>query len=428
MENIVFSPSGNVSLRINDDKMSAWMYLHKNGKIIDEREILNLIEESGIRYGFEDALEWMADNGYNKDFEKPFPVAICKTAVNKEQIRLLFNPEKSYNPEKEWNFKDIVNWTCVEPGRALADIPLTDLLNMDSSINIFGEPASAVADLLTLNSYLGNNVSLDSEGKKIISVTRGYPYVDSENRVCIAENVHYKGDIKFINIPMTLGAALTVEGSINKTKLSMTRDLHVKGNIISSEIYTEGNLTVDGDILECQASGIVVTQDIKVKSISDSLVLCMGNIIFGENITGSRIIAEKQLIGNPETSRITASQVMSYTMIDVANIGSEEGSETEVEITVSPFLKERLSQMTKVLDKLSVSPNLNADSIDKFGKKLKMVEEDFSRELNKFLNNKPPQPRFVKVRNQLFKKTYVRVFKNSHFIKQNQSNVEFNEA
>jgi uncharacterized protein (DUF342 family) len=427
MENIIYSPSGSISIRINEDKMSAWMYIHKTGKIIDELEILSLIQDAGIRNGFDEALEWMAENGYNKDFEKPFPVAICKASINKEQIKLHFDPEKAYNPDKEWNFKDIVNWSCVEPGKTLADIPLSDFMDVSNSLNIYGEPASDVANMLTLNSYIGTNVSLDIDGKRIISEIRGYPYLDTEGRICVADRITYVGDIKFISVPVTLGASLTVEGSINKTHLSMTRDLTIKGNIINSEINTEGNLVVEGDILECQGTGIVVTQDIRVKGISDSLVLCMGNIYFENVISGSRIVAEKQIAGDPDKSQIFASQVMSYKNVDVADIGSPEGTDTEIEITVSPFLKERLMQMTKVMDKLKMSPILNKDKIDTFSKKLKIVEEDLSREMTRYLNTKVEQPRFVKARNQLYKKSYIRVFKNSYTIKQNQANAEFTE-
>lgn len=407
--------------------MSAWMYIHKTGNIIDELEILSLIQDAGIRNGFDEALEWMAENGYNKDFEKPFPVAICKASINKEQIKLHFDSEKAYNPDKEWNFKDISSWSCVEPGKTLADIPLSDFMDTSNSLNIYGEPASDVANMLTLNSYIGTNVSLDIDGKRIISEIRGYPYLDTEGRICVADRITYVGDIKFISVPVTLGASLIVEGSINKTHLSMTRDLTIKGNIINSEINTEGNLVVEGDILECQGTGIVVTQDIRVKGISDSLVLCMGNIYFENVISGSRIIAEKQIAGDPDKSQIFASQVMAYKNVDVADIGSPEGADTEIEITVSPFLKERLMQMTKVMDKLKLSPVLNKDKIDTFSKKLKIVEEDLSREMTRFLNTKVEQPRFVKARNQLYKKSYIRVFKNSYAIKQNQANAEFTE-
>jgi len=427
MENIIYSPSGSISIRINEDKMSAWMYIHKTGKIIDELEILSLIQDAGIRNGFDEALEWMAENGYNKDYEKPFPVAICKASINKEQIKLHFDTEKAYNQDKEWNFKDIVSWSCVEPGKTLADIPLSDFMDTSNSLNIYGEPASDVANMLTLNSYIGTNVSLDIDGKRIISEIRGYPYLDTEGRICVADRITYVGDIKFISVPVTLGASLTVEGSINKTHLSMTRDLTIKGNIINSEINTEGNLVVEGDILECQGTGIVVTQDIRVKGISDSLVLCMGNIYFENVISGSRIVAEKQIAGDPDKSQIFASQVMSYKNVDVADIGSPEGTDTEIEITVSPFLKERLMQMTKVMDKLKMSPILNKDKIDTFSKKLKIVEEDLSREMTRYLNTKVEQPRFVKARNQLYKKSYIRVFKNSYTIKQNQANAEFTE-
>ncbi|MBM4400155.1 MAG: hypothetical protein FJ041_07515, partial [Candidatus Cloacimonetes bacterium] len=61
MDNVIFSPSGNVSIQISEDRMSAWMTIHKSGKVLDENEILELIKTTGICYGQEDAFAWMAE-------------------------------------------------------------------------------------------------------------------------------------------------------------------------------------------------------------------------------------------------------------------------------------------------------------------------------------------------------------------------------
>ena len=280
MENIIYSPSGNVSIRINEDKMSAWMYIHKSDRVIDEKEILNLIDDSGICHGFEEALDWMAENGYNKEFEKPFPVAICKTSASNETISHHFDPLKTYNPNKEWQFKDVQTWTFIEAGTVLASVSF-NLFNDGASVyNIFGEIATNLPGSLMLSDYLGQNVCLDSDNKQIVAAVAGYPYVDENNKINIAENLVYKGDVKLTKVPLTLSVSLTIEGTVNKAHLSVLKDLNVSGNVISAELYSEGNIEIKGDIIDCQTTGVIAMGNLACNSISNSLVLCKGNLAY----------------------------------------------------------------------------------------------------------------------------------------------------
>lgn len=427
MENIIYSPSGNVSIRINEDKMSAWMYIHKSDKIIDEKEILNLIDDSGICHGFEEALDWMAENGYNKDFEKPFPVAICKSSFSNETIIHHFDLARTYNPDKEWQFKDVQSWAFTEEGTILAEISF-NLFNDGALVyNIFGELATNLAGSLVLSDYLGQNVCLDADKKQIIAAVSGYPYLDENNKVNIANHLVYRGDVKLTKVPLTLSVALTIEGTVNKAHLSVLKDLTVTGNVISAELYSEGNITVMGDIIDCQTTGVIAMGEINCNSIMNSLVLCKGKLAFDTTIVNSRVVAEKHLSGNPQVSRISESQVFSSETVDVAEIGDSEGKETEVEITISPFNRERIAQLKKTIAKLEENYDLNADRIDQGLKKLRMLETTFAEDLKAFYDSADQIPRYVKVREHAYKGAYIRVLKKSYKIRQNQDCVEYTE-
>lgn len=427
MENTIYSPSGNISIRINDDRMSAWMYVHKSDKIIDEQEILDLILEAGITNGFEEAIRWMAENGYNKDYEKPFPVAICKASASIDSIEFHFNRKYSYSPDEKWNIRDFQNWTLVEKDTILADIPFEKINATEAVHNIFGELTKNVASAEALSGYLGQNVSLDKERQTIVSDIIGYPYVDKDNKINVVNNLVYKGDIKLSKMPVTLAAALTVEGSINKANLFIMSDLYVKGSIYNSDIYAEGELTIEGDIVDCQAAGVVTSGNLKVKNIKNSLVMCRGELSFDNYITGSRVIAEKKITGNPENSVIDGSQVMTSGSVEISSAGSVEGNETEIEVTISPFIKERMNQMNRNLNKLKENSAANPDKIEQMRKKFIKLEEGFAAELDKFLNKGDYQPRHIRIHDELFKGVYIRILKKAYQIKQNQVSAEFVE-
>lgn len=427
MENIIYSPSGIISIRINEDKMSAWMYVHKSDKIIDEQEILDLIMESGITNGFEEAIEWMAKNGYNKDYDKPFPVAICTAVASVDNIEIHFSKKNTYNPEARWNIRDFQNWTLVEKGAILANVSFEKMNTSDAVQNIFGEQATSTGSPNLLAGFIGQNVSLDEDGQNVIADITGYPYIDKDNKINVVNHLIYKGDIKLSKMPVTLAAALTVEGSINKANLFVMSDLYVKGSIYNSDIYTEGNLTIEGDIVDCQAAGVVTAENLKAKNIKNSLVMCRGELQFDNYITSSRVIAEKKISGNPERSVIEGSQVMTSGSVEVSTAGNVEGAETEIEITISPFIKERMNQMNRNIMKLKQSASSNPEKIEQLHKKSAKLEESFASDLNNFFNTKDTPPRHVRVHDELFKGVYVRILKKAYQIKQNQVSAEFIE-
>ncbi len=425
MENIIYSPSGNVSIRINEDKMSAWMYIHRSDKIINEREILNLIDDAGICNGFEDAIQWMSENGYNKDYDKPFPVAICKTATQNETVNYQFDTAKTYLPDKDWSFRDVQTWPYVEAGTPLANVAFNLFSEGASIYNVFGELATNLASSLSLAEYAGENVSLDTENKQLVAAEDGFPYLDGDGRVHIAHDLVYKGDIKLTKIPLNLPTSLVIEGSINKAHITVMKDLTIKGNVISAEIYCEGNLDITGEIIECQTTGVIAQGDMHCGSITDSLVLTRGQLAFDNIVKGSRVVAEKKISGNPETSRICSSQVFSAGSIDVADLGDEEYNETEAEITISPFLKERISQLKNSISKMEENFDINSDRIDQAYKKLRNLEHTLAEEMKAYFENENELPRYIRVRNLAFKGAYIRVLNKSFQIKQTSSDIEY---
>jgi uncharacterized protein (DUF342 family) len=425
MDNVLYSKSGNVCLKIDDDKLSAWITLSESGQMIDEQEILDLIEEAGICYGFENALAWMADNAAEKEFGKPFPVAICKPSQSEQKLNFHFDLEHTYHPEQNWTLKDAMTWTFVERGSVLADMSYNLFTEGGSIYNIYGELTANPTNAIDLSLYLGSNVKCENDS--IIAEITGYPFVDKENKIYLIDDLTYTGDIANTTTPITLAASLTVNGSITGANLSILKNLSISGDIKRAEVYTEGNLELEGDIIECQTTGVVVLGDLKVKSILDSLVVCKGTLQFSNFITGSRVIAEQQLQGDISNGTVYGSQVLTSGSVDVASIGNSDETETEIEITISPYSKERMTHLTKALIKLKDSPAQNADRIDSLNKELQELENNLSNDLNYFLNHDNRQLRYIKVHRDIYPGVYIRILKRAFTIKSYQEAAEFTE-
>jgi len=425
MDSIIYSPSGAISLHISEDKMSAWISVQKSDRIVDEQEILDLIDHSGICYGLEDALAWMAENGIDKDFNKPFPVAICKPSSSEQILNFQFDKVRTYKSGQAWTFEELKDWTFVEQSAVLADMSYNLFTDGGSIYNIFGELTANPANSIDLSVHLGANVGLDND--KIVAVATGYPYLDKDNKICVMDSLEFDGDVCNIDFPITLAASLVVKGSIANAHINIMKNLTVTGDIKKAEIYAGGNLTVQGNISECQTSGVIVLQDLKVKSIFDSLVVCKGRLFFDNLISGSRIIAEQQIWGNFEISNILGSKIQTSGSIDVASLGNADGIETELEITISPFTKERMTGLTKTLIKLKSSPDANAEKIEQIQNELHNMEIQLSDELSVYLKTDNTASRYIKAHQEIYRGVYLRILKRSVTIKQYQTGAEFFE-
>jgi len=425
MDNVIFSPSGNVSIQISEDRMSAWMTIHKSGKVLDENEILELIKTTGICYGQEDAFAWMAEHGFDKDYEKPFPIAICKPSESRTHLNYHFDVEHSYTSDKDWTWDDVRNWKYIIKDSILADLSVNLFDEGGSIYNVLGELISNPAERVDLNSFIGQNVYLDKDSNSIFASITGYPYVDDNGKINVIDKLEFNQDIVDIRLPINLAASLKVNGSVIRARLSVLKDLTVSGDIRNSEVYIEGSLEVNGDIADCLPPGLTVLNDTQFRSISNSLISCRGQLSFSSEVTGSHLIADKGIIGSPDFSSVAGSHLQTSGIIEISSAGSNDGLQTELEVTISPFLKQRITQLTREQIKLKAEPDYNADKIQLAEDALQELEHELSEDLKKYLVMENKDSQYVKVHNSLFKGVYIRVLKRSFSIKHNQGFAEF---
>ncbi len=139
MNNIFSNSSGTLSLEIRDGGLSAWMTIQKTGRLIDEAEILNLLDEVGIKYGIDDAIRWMQENDFQKDYQVPFPVAMCQTPSREARLNYFFETGIDLKETDGINLDSLKDLSYVDQGFVLADYSY-NLFDGNSSIyNIFGE-------------------------------------------------------------------------------------------------------------------------------------------------------------------------------------------------------------------------------------------------------------------------------------------------
>ncbi|MCB5259677.1 MAG: FapA family protein [Candidatus Cloacimonetes bacterium] len=425
MNKILTSKSGNLSLELRQDSASAWLTVKRSGCLVDEKEILDLIDEAGIKSGFDEAMQLIRERGIEKDFDKPFPIAVCKKGDQKEaSLNYHFDPDSSLCAPSEINLEDLVHISYVNEGDVVATFS-DNIFERDGSIyDIFGElitpPVINEEEALTL---AGEGVRY--EARDFVAETSGYPYLDQDKRICILTHLRVKAEEvprhEFIRSPLEL----EIEGDISKVQIATARSLKVNGSLNECSVYIEGDLIVSNDIIGCTNPGIQVLGNMQVSSIKQSRVFVKEDIQFDNSIENSNVACDGNLIGTRSDSRITGGLSQAGGNIQIGIAGSESAEETEIEIAISPFYRGLLMQMTK--EAVRMRDEGDNKALDELHERIKLCETELDRQLNNFLKRPADIKKSVRVEADVYPKTLFRILKHSYQIKTRQSGISIIE-
>jgi len=424
MSNTFTSPSGNLSLRISDDKLSAWLTIHKSGKLIGEREILDLIDNAGIKYGFEDAVRYIRKHNLEKDFDQPFPVAMCKAGGSGNRRKRFFDIEEARAFNHRVTPQIIAGLTCVESGTVLADLS-DNIFDREGSIyNVLGEMITPnQTDLDEATALAGENVAYLPERGQFVSTKAGYVSLDDEDRMHVHSALIIQGDLEDVQ-DLRAPVDLIVEGSIRHSRLHLQGSLSVSGDIRESGISCGADLLVGGEIRACRAPGLEVLGDSRCGRITTSRVLCKGVLRCG-NIANSEVVGEQGVFTAPDAG-ITSSIVQSAVKIEAGQVGdADERSETVLEITISPFLKTLMMQLTREI--VHAKQEGRQEEVRQITARISTCEAEMDRELNDFLKRESAELSGIRISGDVHPLLKVRVLKHEYLIRSYQSGLTIDE-
>lgn len=416
---------GDLILEIADDASFAQLTIRNGNHLIDESDLLELLQESGIQEGWDEAGEAMRDEKLEKQFDTPFPVAVGIPVVEpRVEFSLRFDPEHCIDPSNH-DFSALTGREIARPGQPLADLFITK--SGRPGINVYGEEVPpSISDEVMINAHLGENVHYSQEQSKVLASSAGYPFLDSEGRVHLKNEFVIDGDLGAEGEHLQIFANLTVNGGIkNKIELAVGGNLTVNGDIDDASVVVEGSLKVNGDILNCRNSGLTVMGDIEFNNAENARIACAQRIQFSENAHFCRMVAERGVYGDAERSSIIGGIVQSGENVEVAVIGNSSSIGTEIEITIRPFLKEKMLSAIKRLTALRENPGENEEEIASINDEIQLMEHQLEEEINRALMSGDSIPRHIAVYRRMFAGTYLRILKKSRTIVEELQKVSF---
>lgn len=417
---------GNVVLEISDDAYTAYLTINDSDDFICEEDILNLIEQSGIRYGIDQAAQYLEENEWEKEIGKPFPIAMgMKTKEPEVEFSLLFNTDLCYHPMIGNQYHMLTNLFKVKKGQPLAHLFATKPAK--SGTNVYGEEVTPEnSEHQIIDQYLGENVEYSQDRGQIIAASSGYAWIDDISRVHVKSDFYFEKDMDITIDHFKLYGNLIVKGNVkDKIQLQIDGDLTVEGDINDASVEVTGNITVKGDILNCRQNGVIADGDIFFNSAENSRIACGGKIKFDKNAHFCRLMAEKGIFGHEESSQLVGGITQCGEHIEAAVIGNNGMMSTEIEISISPYTKEKMLLFTKQIMRLREVGQTDTEEFALLSEKLQELEQRLEDEINRTLKNEDQLPKHIMAFRKIFPGVYIRILKKSMNLSEERNRVSF---
>ena len=426
MSNTFKSENGVYTIDISDDKFSAFLTISESDDFLSEKELVEILEQSEINFGFEEAKELVFSKDIKRVFDQPFPIAVgIKPKEPEIEFSPLFETEKSYKPSIGNQFHLLKNFPKINKGEPLAHLFITK--QSKAGIDVFGKEVNPETyENQLIEYYLGDNVIYSNERGQIIADKTGYPFMDELSRVHIKSEFTLDKNLDLTFEDMDFFGSLVINGDvIDKVKLKLVGDLTINGNIKDAEIEVDGNILVDGDIINCKNPGVVATGNIDFISAENSKIVSGNKINFKKNIHFCRVVAENGLYGNENNGSIVGGMYQSGEHIETAIIGNTGGIATEVEISISPYKKDRMANIKKMMDKLKELELENSKDYISLSEEINNLEMSLEEDINNMLKNQENLPKHIIAYKKVFSGAYIRILKKSLHVTEELNKVNF---
>jgi len=360
---------GKIILRVSADGNLAELRIEEDASLVSEKAIADLLAEAEIKYGFENARADAEAKGIKREPGVYFPVAIADDTSFEPDVEILVEPLDCLLSQRLYSLNDLSRVRFITAGEKLAKVSTGS--GAVQSKNIFDRKIrDLAADKNFLDTFLGENVDFDTRRNLIVATCDGYALVENGKKISIIDNIFLQQDI--VETGYEVKTSLTLEGSIFK-----------------SDLVVNGNLNVAGKIEDCSAKGVVVAGNLLAESCEDSLLICKGDLEFREKLQNCEVFCNGNVKG-AVGSEIFGGNIQAGISVSSDLIGSEDKGKTIVEVSIAPFIKGMMIQLSQELRKKDWDPS-EPYMDDPLVKELSQLEIRFSKVIPDFLSHNRKQ-------------------------------------
>lgn len=234
---------------------------------------------------------------------------------------------------------------------------------------------------LDINSRLGKNVYVDTDGKTICASIDGQVVLNGE-KISIEPVFVVEGDVtqKIGNIDFV--GTVIVKGNVDGYDIKATGNIEIEGNVGCCRIEAEGDVIIKQPISGRDEGYIRAGKSLWAKSIQNTQVDVEDCIYVSESIMNSNITCNKKVFvqGQGKKGAIRGGKIFATEEVFAPSIGSSGGGTvTVVEVGYDPRAKNRLDELqakqgdfVRELDQIELELN----HLEEMKKKRKILAHD----------------------------------------------------
>lgn len=356
----------------------------KDGKRLDEHDIVSFLEKKGIRNGIDnEAIQQFINN---RQYCTSYIVAEADLPVEGSDavITYNFNTDLSRKPklneDGSVDFHQLDNVSHIEKGDVIA--ALTPAVQGKPGTDVTGKPIKPKKVNVKFLRQV-KHTKLSPDGLQLLSEVSGHvSLVDGQifvsDTYVVPANVDAStGDIKY-------SGNVQIEGNVNTGyRVEAMGDIIVNGIVEGAELIAEGQIILKRGI-QGMGRGILNAKGNVVSRFIESAEVIAGGFIQTESIMHSKVTAGQEILVRGRKGFITGGEIRSGKYIQAKTAGSIMGTATVLEVGVNLRLSEEMHQLEQELEELKNNIDKADKVINFISRKIKEREQLTPDKLEQF--------------------------------------------
>lgn len=396
-----------IIIEVTDSKLCATMTIKRDGGVIEQDEILNLINQAGISNGFISSIDKEGD----KEFGHSFKIAEVKPIDTEINLELYYKVDELYYPKTPVNEANIFRLVYIQKGSAIGKLSFDE--DMLSRKDVYGKYLLTTEGRNNIiEKYKGGNLDFDHYSKEYIAKINGYLSLDASGKYSIVNHLFINHDITNDYGNIYILGNLTIQGNVDGVRhIRVIGDLTIDGDVSQSNIYAEQGIVIKGALSNCNSGGVTSPKNIICSEIKNSKVFAGKELLVKGDVDYSRLVGEES-IKVDDSAEVNASDLQSSRYIKVGNVRNIEDTISDIEITVSPYTKEQLMILTRELVYFNENDSDN-EKIKIIKKEIKQLEETLSAKVEEAIELDNNNSLLIETTGQIFQGVKLKILKES---------------
>lgn len=351
-----------INVIVNPERTEAKLEITpetENFEEITADQLVAILKKEGVIAGISKKNLFAIRDKFNRDPSQPVTALIAKgippKPVLQHQYQFHFSTGKNIGQVKgsnqiDYKSKGVIKY--LQPGDVLLEI----------NLGREGVPGRRVDGSVTKNTPLtplrkykaGPGVSMQEDETTITfrATAAGQPLLQGGAQLEISDTYQLDGNVDLETGHIKFAGPIEISGIVLEGfRIISNADVTI-GKAVRGSIKTKGNLTVKGGIIGSETEKIIVGGELICEYISAAQHIQTGGpITVSKHIINSHIITNQTVFC--QESITGESKISAFYGVTCAELGSDQGSETTVEIGDATDLHERLKKIEEFLEPLT---------------------------------------------------------------------------